>query len=56
MADVLFKLLSLDQFLCPNEQDEGAVGRSQHTVDLVDADVAVAAPGAVDAAADLVDI
>ena len=41
MADVLFKLPALDQLFCPDEQDEGAVGRSQHTVDLVDADVAV---------------
>ena len=40
-ADVLFKLLSLDQFLCADEKHERAVGRSQHTVDLVDADVAV---------------
>ena len=40
-ADVLFKLPALDQLFCPDEQDEGAVGRSQHTVDLVDADVAV---------------
>lgn len=41
LADVLFKLPTLDQLFCPNEEDEGAVGRSQHTVDLVDADVAV---------------
>ena len=40
-ADVLFKLPALDQLFCPNEQDEGAVGRAEHTVDLVDADVAV---------------
>ena len=40
-TDELFKLLSLDQFLCADEEDEGAVGRSQHTVNLVDADVAV---------------
>lgn len=40
-ADVLFKLPTLDQLFRPNEQDERAVGRSQHTVDLVDADVAV---------------
>ena len=33
--------LSLDQFLCADEKHERAVGRSQHTVDLVDADVAV---------------
>ena len=37
----MFKLLSLDQFLCADEKHERAVGRSQHTVDLVDADVAV---------------
>ena len=37
----MFKLLSLDQFLCADEKHEWAVGRSQHTVDLVDADVAV---------------
>ena len=33
--------LSLDQFLCADEKHERAVGRSQHTVDLVDADVTV---------------
>ena len=37
----MFKLLSLDQFLCADEKHERAVGRSQHTVNLVDADVAV---------------
>ena len=37
----MFKLLSLDQFLCADENHERTVGRSQHTVDLVDADVAV---------------
>ena len=41
MADVLFKLPALDQLLCADEQHEGAVGRAEHTVDLVDADVAV---------------
>ena len=41
MTDELFKFLSLDQFLCADEKHERAVGRSQHTVDLVDADVAV---------------
>ena len=40
-TDELFKLLSLDQFFRPDKQNEGAVGRSQHTVDLVDADIAV---------------
>ena len=40
-TDELFKLLSLDQFLCADEKHERAVGRSQHTVNLVDADVAV---------------
>ena len=40
-TDELFKLLSLDQFLCADKQNEGAVGRAEHTVDLVDADVAV---------------
>ena len=38
---MLFKLPTLDQLFRPDEQNEGAVGRSQHTVDLVDADVAV---------------
>ena len=38
---MLFKLPALDQLFCPNEQDEGAVGAAEHTVDLVDADVAV---------------
>ena len=37
-TDELFKFLSLDQFLCADEKHERAVGRSQHTVDLVDAD------------------
>ena len=40
-ADVLFKLPALDLLFRPDEQNEGAVGRSQHTVNLVDADVAV---------------
>ena len=40
-TDELFKLLSLDQFLCADKQNEGAVGAAEHTVDLVDADVAV---------------
>ena len=40
-ADVLFKLPTLDQLFRPDEQDKGAVGRAEHTVDLVDADVAV---------------
>ena len=38
---MLFKLPALYQLSRPNEQDEGAVGRAEHTVDLVDADVAV---------------
>ena len=29
-ADVLFKLPALDQLFCPDEQDEGAVGRAEH--------------------------
>ena len=41
LADVLFKLPTLDQLFRPNEQDEGAVGAAEHTVDLVNADVAV---------------
>lgn len=41
LADVLFKLPALDQLFRPNEQHEGAVGAAEHTVDLVDADVAV---------------
>ena len=40
-ADVLLKLLALDQLLRTNEQDEGTLGRTEHTVDLVDTDVAV---------------
>ena len=40
-ADVLVKLLALDQLLRTNEQDEGTLGRTEHTVDLVDTDVAV---------------
>ena len=41
LADIFFKLSALYQFLCPDEQDEGAVGGLQHTVNFVDADVAV---------------
>ena len=41
MADILLKLPAFDQLFWPNEQDERAVGRAEHTVDLVDADVAV---------------
>ena len=33
-TDELFKLLSLDQFLCPDEQNEGAVGAAEHAVDV----------------------
>ena len=40
-ADVLFKLPALYQLFRPDEQHEEAVGHSQHTVDLVDADIAV---------------
>lgn len=40
-ADVLLKLLALDQLLRTNKQDEGTLGRTEHTVDLVDTDVAV---------------
>ena len=40
-TDKLFEFLSLDQFLCADKQNEGAVGAAEHTVDLVDADVAV---------------
>ena len=40
-ADILFKLPALYQFFRPDEEDEGAVGAAEHTVDLVDADVAV---------------
>lgn len=41
LADVLFRLPALDQFFRPDEQNERAVGAAEHTVDLVDADVAV---------------
>ena len=41
LADIVLKFLPFDKLFRPNEQNEGAVGRSQHTVDLVDADVAV---------------
>ena len=40
-TDELFKFLSFDQFLCAGEKHERTVGRSQHTVNLVDADVTV---------------
>jgi len=41
LTDVLFKLPTLGQLFRPNEQDKWAVGAAEHTVDLVDADVAV---------------
>ena len=41
LADVLLKFLSLDQLLCANEKHERAVGRSKHTVNFVDADIAL---------------
>ena len=41
MLDVLFKRFALDQFLCSDKEYKGAVEGAQHTVDLVDADVAV---------------
>ena len=34
-ADVLLKLLALDQLLRTNEQDEGALGSTEHTVILL---------------------
>ena len=37
----MLKFLSFDQLLCADKQNEGAVGRAEHTVDLVDADVAI---------------
>ena len=39
LADIVLKFLPFDKLFRPDEQNEGAVGRSQHTVDLVDADV-----------------
>ena len=41
MADILLELPAFDQLFGPNIENKRAVGRSQHTVDLVDADVAV---------------
>ena len=41
MADILLELPALDQLLCADEQDEGAVGAAEHTLDLVDPNVAV---------------
>lgn len=41
MADILLELPAFDQLFCPDEQDEGAVGTAEHTVDLVDPNVAV---------------
>lgn len=40
-ADVLLKLLALDQLLRTNEQEEGTLGRTEYTVNLVDTDIAV---------------
>lgn len=36
-----FKLLALDQFLCSNKQDKGAVRGSEHAVNFIDPDVAI---------------
>ena len=41
LTDELLKFLSFDQLLCADKQNEGAVRRAEHTVDLVDAAVAV---------------
>ena len=41
MADILLKLPAFDQLFCPNEQDEWAIRTVQHTLDLVDPNVAV---------------
>lgn len=41
MLDVLLKLFALDQLFAADVKYEGAIGRAQHAVDLVDADVAV---------------
>ena len=40
-ADILFKIPALYQLFRPDEQNERAVGAAEHTVDLVDADIAV---------------
>ena len=40
-ADILLKRFALDQLLRANEQDEGTLGRTEHTADLVDTDVAL---------------
>ena len=40
-GDARLKLPALDRLLRTNEQDEGTLGRTEHTVDLVDTDVAV---------------
>ena len=40
-ADILFKIPALYQLFRPDEQNERAVGAAEHTVDLVDANVAV---------------
>ena len=37
----MLKFLSLDQLLCADEKHERTVGRPQHTVNFVDADIAV---------------
>ena len=41
MADIVLKFLPFDKLFRPDEQNEGAVGAAEHTVDLVDADVTV---------------
>ena len=39
-ADILLKLLALDQLLRADEQDKGTLGSAEHTVAFVDTDVA----------------
>lgn len=41
LADIRFQLLALHQIFGAHKNDKRAVGRTEHTVDLVDADVAV---------------
>ena len=41
LADIVLKFLPFDKLFRPDEQNEGAVGAAEHTVDLVDADIAL---------------
>ena len=39
--NVIFKLPVFDRFFCPDKKDKRTIWCAQHTVDFIDADVAV---------------